>query len=182
MFTNNINGKELTISNFKPGQKILYQVCEPPYEHVKTYRGVVKTVYDDYLIADIPKISDHCRFEEGFNLQFLYPEPLSDNELLGLEVWTKFYKNPTSTREDEDRMISEIADELDNCGESIFLIRQVLSDLVTSVDDIYLYKGDVTEQAWREIADSLLVDPELLKDNICIRGRLIDGCLENKDQ
>lgn len=176
MYVNKMFGEDLTLSCFEPGQRILYQVCEPPYEHVKTYQGSVKEIHEDYLIADIPRISDHCRFEEGFNLQFLYVEPLSDNELLAYDIWKKFYdRNPQLTREDKDRMMSELVDELDNGGENVFMLRQILSDMVNKFSDIYLYKGDVTEGAWLELTKVLGEGTEDLKDNIRIRGILTDG-------
>ena len=30
--------------------------------------------YSDHVIVDVPDISDHCWFEEDFNLEYLYPE------------------------------------------------------------------------------------------------------------
>lgn len=181
MYTNKMFGEDLTLSNFEPGQKILYQVCEPPYKHVKTYRGIVKEIHEDYLIADIPQISDHCRFEEDFNLQFLYVEQLSDNELLAYDIWKRFYEgNPAFTREDKDRMMGETVEELDNGGESVFMLRQILIDIVTKFSDIYLYRGDITEPTWIELTEALGEKPEDLKDNIHIRGILVDGWRNQK--
>ena len=31
------------------------------------YGGTVTETYPDYIIVDIPEISTHCYFEEGFN-------------------------------------------------------------------------------------------------------------------
>ena len=37
-------------------------------------RSTVKEVYEDHLIIDVPHISDHMWYEEGFNLKDVYPE------------------------------------------------------------------------------------------------------------
>ena len=39
----------------------------------KYYDGTVKEVFSDHIIVDIPAISDHCYFEENFNLDCVYP-------------------------------------------------------------------------------------------------------------
>ena len=36
--------------------------------------GTVKEVYEDHIIIDIPEISDHMWYEEGWNLSEVYPE------------------------------------------------------------------------------------------------------------
>ena len=38
------------------------------------HKGTIKEIYQDHVIVDIPEISDHCWFEEGFNLDDLFPE------------------------------------------------------------------------------------------------------------
>lgn len=38
------------------------------------YKGKIKETYDDHIIVDIPQISDHCWFEEGWNIGGVYPE------------------------------------------------------------------------------------------------------------
>lgn len=38
------------------------------------YKGTVKETFADHIIVDIPKISDHCWFEEGWNIGDVYPE------------------------------------------------------------------------------------------------------------
>lgn len=53
---------------WKPGQKVKWRTESGLLE------GKVKEVYSDHLIVDIPKVSDHCWFEEGFNLGDLYPD------------------------------------------------------------------------------------------------------------
>lgn len=40
----------------------------------KFYNGIVKETYTDHIIVDVPDISDHCYFEEGFNLDCVYPD------------------------------------------------------------------------------------------------------------
>lgn len=35
--------------------------------------GTVKETYTDHIIVNIPEMNDHCYFEEGFNLDTLYP-------------------------------------------------------------------------------------------------------------
>ena len=39
----------------------------------KKFSGKVKEVYPDHLIVDVDGISDHCWYQEGFNLDTLYP-------------------------------------------------------------------------------------------------------------
>lgn len=38
------------------------------------YKGTVKETYTDHIIVDIPKISDHCWFENNLNMDCVYPE------------------------------------------------------------------------------------------------------------
>ena len=38
------------------------------------YNGTVKETYTDHIIVDIPDISDHCWFENDFNMDCVYPE------------------------------------------------------------------------------------------------------------
>lgn len=40
----------------------------------KFFKGIVKETYEDHIIINVPEISDHCYFEEGFNLDTVYPE------------------------------------------------------------------------------------------------------------
>ena len=40
----------------------------------KLHSGTVKEVYADHIIVDVSDISDHCWFEEGFNLDCVYPD------------------------------------------------------------------------------------------------------------
>ena len=40
----------------------------------KLYDGTVRETYTDHIIVDVPNISDHCWFEEGFNMDCVYPE------------------------------------------------------------------------------------------------------------
>ena len=42
-------------------------------DHV-LYKGTVSKVYEDHIEVDIPGFSDHCRFEEGLNLDLVYPD------------------------------------------------------------------------------------------------------------
>ena len=39
----------------------------------KLHDGAVKETYPDHIIIDVPDISDHCLFEEGFNIGDVYP-------------------------------------------------------------------------------------------------------------
>lgn len=60
---------------FKVGQKVRYKENDdfgflPP----KFYKGTVKETYEDHIIVDVPEISDHLWFEEGLNLDCVYPE------------------------------------------------------------------------------------------------------------
>lgn len=53
---------------FKLGQKVR---CNFDGEF---YKGTVTKTEVDYIIVDVPEISDHCRFENGFNIGDIYPE------------------------------------------------------------------------------------------------------------
>ena len=53
---------------FRTEQKIRYP------DTGKWHKGKIKETYPDHVIVDIPDISDHCWFEENFNLEYLYPE------------------------------------------------------------------------------------------------------------
>lgn len=37
------------------------------------YEGVVKETYEDHIIVDVPGFSDHCWFENGFNMDCVQP-------------------------------------------------------------------------------------------------------------
>ena len=50
----------------------------------KFYNGTVKETYTDHIIVDIPEISDHCYFEEGFNMGCVYPDYNFQKE--GIEI------------------------------------------------------------------------------------------------
>ncbi len=39
----------------------------------RKYQGRIKEVYTDHLIVDVYGISDHCWYQENFNLDTLYP-------------------------------------------------------------------------------------------------------------
>lgn len=53
---------------FKAGQKVRCKLDDV------FYKGTVKETFVDYIIVDIPQISDHCWFEEGWNIGDVYPE------------------------------------------------------------------------------------------------------------
>lgn len=38
------------------------------------HSGTVKETYTDHIIVDVADISDHCWFEEGFNIGDVYPD------------------------------------------------------------------------------------------------------------
>lgn len=38
------------------------------------YKGTVKEVKNDHIIVDIPEVSDHCWFEQGLNIEDVFPE------------------------------------------------------------------------------------------------------------
>lgn len=52
---------------FHVGQKVECRLDE------KFYSGTVTEVYDDHIIVDVPEVSDHCWFEENFNIDCVYP-------------------------------------------------------------------------------------------------------------
>ena len=53
---------------FKIGQKVKCSMDG------KLYSGTVKETFTDHIIVDVPDISDHCYFEEGFNMDCVYPD------------------------------------------------------------------------------------------------------------
>lgn len=53
---------------FKVGQKV---VCRMDGD---LHKGTITKVFKDHIIVDIPEVSDHCWFEEGLNLDDVYPE------------------------------------------------------------------------------------------------------------
>lgn len=53
---------------FKVGQKVK---CN--FDGV-LHNGTVKETYTDHIIVDVPDISDHCYFENDFNMDCVYPE------------------------------------------------------------------------------------------------------------
>ena len=40
----------------------------------KLYDGTVKETYTEHIIVDVPGISNHCWFENGFNIGDVYPD------------------------------------------------------------------------------------------------------------
>ncbi len=40
----------------------------------KIFVGVVKEIHDNHIIVDVPEISDHCRFENGVNMNCVFPK------------------------------------------------------------------------------------------------------------
>lgn len=59
---------------FKVGQKVRVRKGNNILDGYGWNKGTVKEVYEDHIIIDIPEVSDHCWFEEGFNLSDVYPE------------------------------------------------------------------------------------------------------------
>ena len=53
---------------FKNGQKVKCNFDG------KLHSGTVKETHIDHIIVDVPGISDHCWFEEGFNMDCVYHE------------------------------------------------------------------------------------------------------------
>ncbi len=39
-----------------------------------TFSGTVTQTEPDYITVNIPEVSDHCRFEEGINMDCVYPD------------------------------------------------------------------------------------------------------------
>lgn len=52
---------------FKIGQKVKCNFDE------KFYDGIVKETYLDHIIVDVPDVSNRCYFENGFNMDCVYP-------------------------------------------------------------------------------------------------------------
>ena len=58
---------------FKVGQKV--RCMNDDFDSLRNWHiGTIKEVYKNHVIIDIPEISDHCWYEEGFNLDKVYPE------------------------------------------------------------------------------------------------------------
>lgn len=53
---------------FHVGQKVNCKL-----EHGEFEESTIKEVYSDHLIIDVPSVSDHCWYEEGFNLDKVFP-------------------------------------------------------------------------------------------------------------
>ena len=53
---------------YKPGQKVRCRLDG------QFFKGTVKETYENYIIVDLPEVSDHCWFENGFNMDCVYPE------------------------------------------------------------------------------------------------------------
>ena len=45
------------------GQKLIWEE-DSPFAKGKLYKGTVKEVYEDHIIADFPEINDHCYFDK----------------------------------------------------------------------------------------------------------------------
>lgn len=54
----------MKIEECKEGQKIIYTVQEPPEYIKQSYEGTVKKVYFDYVVIDVPGISDHILIDD----------------------------------------------------------------------------------------------------------------------
>lgn len=52
---------------FKIGQVVICRFDED------FYTGTVKETYPDHIIVDVPEVSDHCLFENGFNISCVQP-------------------------------------------------------------------------------------------------------------
>ena len=53
---------------FSIGQKVRCKL------DAKSYDGTVTETHTDHIIVDVPEISDHCWFENGFNMDCVYPD------------------------------------------------------------------------------------------------------------
>ncbi len=164
--------KASKLSQFELGQKVIWK----HYDEHKVFEdeGWVTRIYKDHIIVNIPRVSDHCYFSEDFNMHELYIPLLSTNEKLATNLWNKFCANIDDS-DNKERFISEIADELDHCGEDVFLIRNFLCNILKYSTEFSLYKGDLTEPAWQEIADDFFVNSNELEDEIRICGMIVGG-------
>ena len=53
---------------FKIGQKVKCNFDG------KLYGGTVMETYANHIIVNVPDVSDHCWFENGFNIDCVYPD------------------------------------------------------------------------------------------------------------
>ena len=51
---------------FKIGQKVKVKLDG-------MFDGTVTETYEDHIIVDVPTVSDHCWFSEGFNMDCVFP-------------------------------------------------------------------------------------------------------------
>lgn len=56
---------------WKVGQKVVWITSD--FEGVSREQGTVTEVHENHVVCDIPTVSDHMMFEQGFNLDNLYP-------------------------------------------------------------------------------------------------------------
>ena len=169
-----MNEGKYSLKDFHVGQEVKYYTTDSPFEKVTEFSGTVKEIHKDHMIVDIDGLSDHCRFEPGFNLNQLIPVPLDENKILAEKIWNQFYASYDYTEEDHDRFVDQLYFELDSCGESAFMMRTVLADIVNR-DKLSMYRGDMTETAWKELADVLSTNPDDLEDNIVVNVSLVKG-------
>ena len=47
---------------FSVGQKVIW-ITNDRVDGYQKYSGIVKEVYDDHIIVDIPEFNDHCWFD-----------------------------------------------------------------------------------------------------------------------
>lgn len=57
---------------FKPEQTVYCKIEDYLDTHI--CKGKVKEVFENHIIVDIPDISDYCWYENGYNMDCVYPE------------------------------------------------------------------------------------------------------------
>lgn len=137
-----MNEAKYSLKDFRVGQEVKYYTTDSPFETVKELSGIVKEIQDDFMIVDIDGLSDHCWFEPGFNLHQLIPVPLDENKVLAEKIWDQFYAAYEYSDEDHDQIVDQLYFELDSYGESAFMMRTVLEDIV-NCDKLPIYKDDM---------------------------------------
>lgn len=180
---NMMNDEKYSLKDFCVGQKVKYYTTNEPFKTVAQFSGTVKEIHKDYMIVDVDGLSDHCRFEPDFNLHQLVPIPVNENRVLAEKIWDRFYAPYEYTEEDHDRIVDQLYFELDSCGEAAFMMRTVLSDITNHSKQpvLSVYRGDMTETAWNELAEALDTDSNTLKDNVMLNVSLAGSCSTKKE-
>lgn len=120
------------------------------------YKGTIKEVFPDHVLVDVPEISDHIWFEEGFNMGDLYPEYNFNDH--GEHLWSDAALERAEAKEEEDgpRICGIMFDHGDGkyalCEGYVFteeeevIIRSILSKYENEGCSVYGTKKQIAEE------------------------------------